>query len=134
MTSLDSRCICACSEAGFSSQNGKRAYQRAEVCCAFFVEKRLNAKDMHKEMFHAYGRMCLSCKAVHNWVKKFSQGHSKVTDTRPGHSVEIATEATVQWVEEMIRSDRRIMIDSVATALGYSHDLACSIMHDHLKF
>jgi hypothetical protein len=24
--------------------------------------------------------MCLSCKEVHNWFEKFSQGHSKVTD------------------------------------------------------
>jgi hypothetical protein len=44
------------------------------------------------------------------------------------------TEATVQQVEELIRVDRRIMIQSVATALGFSHDLAYSIMHDHLKF
>jgi hypothetical protein len=37
-------------------------------------------------------------------------------------------------VEEIIRADGRIMIDSVATALGYFRDLAYSIMHDHLKF
>jgi phage terminase large subunit-like protein len=28
-------------------------------------------------MFHIYGRKCLSRKAVHNWVKEFSQGRSK---------------------------------------------------------
>jgi hypothetical protein len=42
-------------------------------------------------------------KAVHNWVKKFSQGRLKVADDawscRP---VEIVTEATVQQVEELI--------------------------------
>jgi hypothetical protein len=37
-------------------------------------------------------------------------------------------------VEELIRADRRITIDSVATALGCSHGLAYRIMHDHLKF
>jgi hypothetical protein len=59
----------------------------------------------------------------------------KVTgDARPDHPVEIATEAIVQRVEELIQADRRIMIDSVATALGCSHDLAYSIMHDRLKF
>jgi hypothetical protein len=73
--------------------------------------KRLNAKDTDKAVFHAYSRKCLSCKAIHNWVNKFSQGHSKVTDdTWPDHSVETATEATVKWLEEMISSDRRIMI------------------------
>jgi hypothetical protein len=42
--------------------------------------KGLDAKDIHKEMFLVYGRKCLSCKAVHNWVKKFSQGCLKVAD------------------------------------------------------
>jgi hypothetical protein len=61
-------------------------------------------------------------KAVHNWVEKFSRGRSKVVDdARPGRYVEVATEATVQRVEELIRTDRRITIDSVATALGFSH-------------
>jgi hypothetical protein len=39
------------------------------------------------------------------------------------------TEGTVQWVEELIRAERRIMIDNVATALGCSHGLAHSIIH-----
>jgi transposase len=77
----------------------------------------------------------LSRKAVHNWVEKFTQGRSKIIDDdRPGRPVEFATEATVQRVEELIRVDRRITIDSVATALGCSHGLAYSIMDDRLKF
>jgi hypothetical protein len=91
--------------------------------------------DIHKEMFPVYGWKCLSRKAVHNWVEKFFQGHSVVTDdARPGHPVEIAREATVQRVEELIHADRRIMIASVATALGCSYGLAYIIMYDHLKF
>jgi hypothetical protein len=31
-------------------------------------------------MFPLYGGKCLSRKAVHNWVEKFSQGHSKAAD------------------------------------------------------
>jgi transposase len=82
-------------------------------------------------MFSAYVGKCLSRKAIHKWVEKFSQGRSKVAgDARPGHPVEIATEATAQWLEDLIRADRRIRIDSVATALGCSHGLAYSIMHD----
>jgi hypothetical protein len=62
-------------------------------------------------MFPVYGEMRLSCKAVHNWVKEFSQGRSKVADdARPGHSVETAKETTVQQAEELIRADRRITI------------------------
>jgi transposase len=76
----------------------------------------------------------LSSKAVHKWVEKFSQGRSKVPDdARQGRLVETATEATVQRVEEVIRAESRITIDNVATALGSSHGLACSIMHDRWK-
>jgi hypothetical protein len=42
--------------------------------------KGLNAKDVHKEMFPVYGGKCLSLKAVHSWVEKFSQERSKVAD------------------------------------------------------
>jgi hypothetical protein len=64
----------------------------------FLWAEGLNAKDIHKEMFPVYGGSCLSCKAVHNRVEKFSQGHPKVTtdDTQPGHPVAIVIEATVQ--------------------------------------
>jgi hypothetical protein len=40
--------------------------------------KEVNSKDMHREMFPVYGDKCLSRKAVHSWVEKFSQGRLKV--------------------------------------------------------
>jgi hypothetical protein len=93
----------------------------------FLWAKELNTKDIHKEMFPVYGGKCLSRKAVHNRVEKFSQGRSKVTDgARP--------EATVQRVEELIQVERRIRIDSVAIALGCSRGLAYGILRGLLKF
>jgi hypothetical protein len=63
-------------------------YRIAAFCVVFFFflwTKELNAKDIHKEMFPVYDGKCLSCKAVHNWVAKFSQRLSKVADdARPG--------------------------------------------------
>jgi hypothetical protein len=38
---------------------------------SFFVGKRLNVKDIHKEMVPVYGGKCLSRKAVHNLNGKF---------------------------------------------------------------
>jgi hypothetical protein len=50
----------------------------------FFVCERLNAKDIHKEVFPVCGGKFLSRKTVHNCVEKFSQGRLKVADdTRP---------------------------------------------------
>jgi hypothetical protein len=67
----------------------------------------------------------VSRKAVHNWVED---------SARPGRPVETGTEATVQRVVELIRANRRITTDSVATALGCSHGLAYSTVRDCLKF
>jgi hypothetical protein len=54
----------------------------------FLWTKGLNAKNIHKEMFPVYRGKCLSHKAVHNWVEKFSHGHLKVTDDdQPGAEV-----------------------------------------------
>jgi hypothetical protein len=48
----------------------------------------LNENDINKELFPVYGQKCLSCKPVHNWAKKFSQGRSKVADdARPSAQV-----------------------------------------------
>jgi transposase len=89
--------------------------ERQRSVVRFFVcAEELNAKASHREMFPFYGGKCLSRNAVRNWVEKFSQGRSKVADgARSGRPVETATEATVQRVEELIRADRRITIDSV---------------------
>jgi ribosomal protein S25 len=64
----------------------------------------------------------------------WAKGLNAKEDARPGRPVEIATEATVQRVEKLIRVDRRITIHSAATALGCSHGLAYSKLHDRLKF
>jgi hypothetical protein len=54
---------------------------------------------------------------VHNWVQKFFQGRSKVAGiARAVLPVEIAVEASVQRVEELIRAKGKVTIDSVATA------------------
>jgi transposase len=99
------------------------------------VAKRLNVKDINKEIFPVHGEKCFSRKAAQNWVEKISQGRSKDADeARPRRPVKITTEATVQQAEELIRADSRKTIHSVATALGCSHRLVYSTMHDRLKF
>jgi hypothetical protein len=40
----------------------------------------------------------------------------------------------VQWVEELIRADGRVMIGNVTTELKCSHGLVFNMMHDRLKF
>jgi hypothetical protein len=74
------------------------------VQCAHIVwAKGLNTKDINKEIFPVYSEKCLSCKAIHSWINKFSHGCAKVADdAQPGRLAEIVTEATAQWVEKLI--------------------------------
>jgi hypothetical protein len=46
----------------------------------FFGQKDSMQRIFIKKCFPVYGGNCLSCKVVHNWVEKFSQGPSKVAD------------------------------------------------------
>jgi hypothetical protein len=60
----------------------------------FLWVKGLRVKDIHEEIFPVFGGKCLSQKALHNWVEKFSQGLSKIADgTRPG---EVVAETTTK--------------------------------------
>jgi hypothetical protein len=77
--------------------------------------KDLNAKDIHKEIFPVYGGKCLSRKAVHNWVEKFSQGHSKVTDDETMFRKWLSQQSKDFYAVDLNalvkRLDRRISVD-----------------------
>ena len=76
-----------------------------------WAKKKMEAKDIHKEMLPMYGEHCLSRQAVHNWVQKFSEGRTSIEDERrAGRSVEIATPETLQRVEDTIRAERRVTV------------------------
>ena len=82
------------------------------------------AKDIHKEMLPMYGEHCLSSQAVHNWVRKFSEGQTSIeNEHRASRPVQITMLAMLQRVEDIIRADGRVTIDAVATAIGCSHPL-----------
>jgi hypothetical protein len=50
---------------------------------------------------------------------------------RAGRPVEIAMPETLQRVEDIIRADRRVTVDTVATAIGCSRGQAYKMMHLH---
>ena len=101
----------------------------------FLWAKDMAAKDIHKKMLSMYSEHCLSRQAVHNWVQKFSEGRTCIEDEHQvGWPVEIAMPATLQHVEDIIRADRRVTIDTVATAIGCSRGQAHSMMHEQLGF
>jgi hypothetical protein len=73
-------------------------------------------------------------KAVHNWIDKLTKDVRKSQMMPDKFALLRLTEATVQQVEELIQTERRIPIYSVTTAIRCFHGLAYSMIHDHLKF
>ena len=75
----------------------------------FLWTKKMEAKDIHKEMLPVYGEHCLSRQAFHNWVEKFSERRTSIEDEhRAGQPAEITTPETTQRVEDTIRAERRV--------------------------
>lgn len=69
-----------------------------------------------------------------NWVQKFSEGRSNVVDKeQSGRHLQIfIEEKTVQKIGEMIKANKRLTINDPTTAIGYSHVLGYSIMHESM--
>jgi len=73
--------------------------------------------------------------AVHKWVQKFLEGRTSIEDEhRVGRLAEIATAARLQHAEDIIRADRRVTINPVATAIGCSHGQTYNMTHERLGF
>ena len=85
----------------------------------FLWAKKIEAKDIHKEMLPMYGEHCLSRQVVHNWVRKFSEGRTSIQDEhRAGRLVEIATPETLQRIEDIIRAERRVTVNAFFHLFG----------------
>jgi len=68
-------------------------------------------------------------------VLKFSDRQTSIEDKhRVSWLAEIATPATLQHAEDIIRADRRVTITAVATTIGCSHGQAYNMMHEWLRF
>jgi len=102
----------------------------------FLWAKKMEAKDIHKEILPMYGEHCLSRQAVHNWMQKFSEGQTSIEDEhRAGWPAGgIATTEMLQRVEDISRAERRVTVDAVATAIGCSRGQAYNMMHEGLGF
>jgi hypothetical protein len=74
----------------------KYTTENSVLLFVFLLGKRLHTKDINKDKSPVYGEKCLSHKAGHKRVDKFSYGRSKFADdARPGRPIGTAIEATV---------------------------------------
>ena len=65
----------------------------------------------------------------YKWVQAFKDGRESITDDlRSGRPVDVSTPEAVQAVEDLIKSDRRVTLDEIATNLDISHGTVYAIV------
>ena len=82
-----------------------------------------------------YGPSCMSRANFYKWVQAFKDGRESITDDlRSGRPVDVSTPEAVQAVEDLIKSDRRVTLDEIATKLDISHGTVYAIVREKLHF
>jgi len=82
-----------------------------------------------------YGDACLSLHQVYEWIRKFMNGFSSVTDSpRPGQAHPVVTPEATGAVKAIVKENRRVTVNEIAEHLDMSHGSAHHIIHDVLQF
>ena len=107
--------------------------QRAVI--RFLLAENVKSCEILSRMLRQYGFSCMSRANFYKWVQAFKDGCKSITDDlRSGRPVDVSTSEAVQAVEDLIRSDRRVTLDEIATNLDISHGTVHAIVREKLYF
>jgi hypothetical protein len=90
----------------------------------FLTSEGVKSIYIHRRMKAKYGDACLSQQQV-----------ISVKDApRPGQAHRLVTPESIAAVEALLRENRRVTVDEIATIVDLSHGSAHHIIHDVLQF
>ena len=90
----------------------------------FFLAESVKSSEILSRIQRQYGSSCISRVNFYKWVQAFKDGHESITDDpESGRPVDVSTPEAIQAVEDMIRSDRRVTFDEMATNLDIVLDI-----------
>ena len=93
--------------------------------------KNMSPKDIHEDMVTTLGIDAPSYSMVKKWAAEFKRGRESLEDDpRPGRSVTVSTQETIDKIHDMILADRRINQRYIATQLGISQERVHAIIHN----
>jgi transposase len=89
----------------------------------FLVKEKIPTADIHQRLQRVYGDVFMGASNVRQWVKHFKDGKTSIQDQlRSGCPRTASTEPNKKRVDEIIKEDRRVMLDTIATKLGIGHN------------
>ena len=95
--------------------------QRAVI--EFLVKEEIPAADIHHRLQRVYEDVCMCTSSVRWWVKHFKDGNTSIQDKpRSGRPRTASTEPNKKRADEIIKEDRRVTLDAIATKLGLGHN------------
>ena len=101
----------------------------------FLLVESVKSCEILSRMQRQYGPSCMSRANFYKWVQAFKDGRESITDDlRSGRPVDVSTPEAVQAVEDLIKSDRRVTLDEIATKLDISHGTVYAIVREKLHF
>ena len=99
----------------------------------FLWSEGVSGTEIHRRLLVQYGNNCLPQRSVYEWIEKFKNGRTSVTQNEgAGRPVTATNEENIERSREMILSDRRITVDDVANRLQISHGSAYEIIYSRL--
>ena len=101
----------------------------------FLLAESVKSCEILSRIQRQYGPSCMSRANFYKWVQAFKDGRESITDDlRSGRPVDVSTPEAVQAVEDLIKSDRRVTLDEIATKLDISHGTVYAIVREKLHF
>ena len=95
--------------------------QRAVI--EFLAKEEIPTADIHHRLHHVYGDVCMGASSVRWRIKHFKDGNTNIQDQpRSGRPHKASTEPNKRRVDEIIKEDRHVTPDAIATKLGIGHN------------
>ena len=101
----------------------------------FLVAEGAGTCEIHRCMSAVYGKHCVSLTSVHEWQKRFHEGHTSLQDdSHPGQAYRAVMPDVIARIDDLIRENRRITEEQIRIQVGISHGSVHAIIKDHLQF
>lgn len=105
--------------------------QRANIKFCVLLQK--SPGETLQMLIQAYGDVAMKKSQVYEWHKRFREGRVSIEDDpRSGRPSTAVTDENIERVRQVVRANRRITIDEIASEVNLSHGSVHTILHDHL--
>jgi len=96
---------------------------RQRAIIEFLVKEEISAADIHHRLQRLYGDVCMGASSDRRWVEHFQDRNTSIQyRPRSGHPRTASTEPDKKRLDEIIKEDRRVTLDAIATKLGIRHN------------